>query len=264
MSKFIIFGSNGFIGSYLLQYLKKKNINIEICDLRVDLENKKTILNFIENCNEHDRIICCIGRTVGNGINNIDYLENNFLENVRDNLFAILFLAMCCEKNNIHFTCINTGCIYMTDSEIDEEYIPNFFGSSYSIIKAHLDQLLEFTNSTLNIRIRLPITGDNHSRCLLTKLKYFTKVTNVQNSITYIPEIFPIIIQMIMSRKLGCYNMVNSGTISNYKILKLMNPTKNIEILENQNNRSNVILSNKKVQKEMNIIISDINDCILP
>ena len=47
----------------------------------------------------------------------IDYLEQEgkLRENVNDNLYSPLLLARLCEKHNIHFTYIGTGCIFEYD-----------------------------------------------------------------------------------------------------------------------------------------------------
>ena len=36
-------------------------------------------------------------------------------ENVRDNLFSPVVLALLCQKHNIHFTYLGTGCIFKYD-----------------------------------------------------------------------------------------------------------------------------------------------------
>jgi 3,5-epimerase/4-reductase len=61
-------------------------------------------------------------------------------ENVRDNLFSPLVVALLAKKHSIHYTYLGTGCIFKFDEEqpygnekagFNEQDIPNFFGSNY-------------------------------------------------------------------------------------------------------------------------------------
>lgn len=248
---YLVFGGSGFIGSYLLKYLKLK-VNEEsliLSNEKVIPENYDTIFRLIKNC---EQVICCIGRTCSpnNTVNNIDYLEDHLVDNIRDNMYAPLILAQICQKLNKHIAILSTGCIY--SGEHNENSVPNFFGSSYSIVKGYTDQILSKINNVLNLRIRLPITGDENPRCLISKLLKYERVTNIKNSATFIPSIFPVIIDLIINKVTGTYNMVNSGTISNYEILNLYKTYVNndIEIKLDEripNNRSNAILTSKLV-----------------
>ena len=43
--------------------------------------------------------------------------------------------------------------------------MPNFFGSSYSVVKGFTDRLMKlYDENVLNLRIRMPITGEQNSR----------------------------------------------------------------------------------------------------
>lgn len=99
----------------------------------------------------------------------IDYVEKKvtLTENMRDNLYGPLLISQWCKERSIHFTYLETECIFKFDenhpfnkkNEFDENSSPNFFGSSYSIVKG-LDRLRKFYDENiLNVRIRMPITG---------------------------------------------------------------------------------------------------------
>ena len=98
----ILFGGHGWIGSQLFELLKP-NCIIPPKDIRVD--NIETVSHYLDSFEKIDHVICCIGRTHGEGINNIDYLEQNgkLRENIRDNLFGPIALAFECYKRNIHY-----------------------------------------------------------------------------------------------------------------------------------------------------------------
>jgi len=152
-------------------------------------------------------------------------------ENVRDNLYSPVVLAMLCTKLNIHFTYLGTGCIFEYDQahpfgeEFDgftEDSVPNFFGSSYSVVKGYTDRLMHlFHDNVLNLRIRMPITSDRNSRNFITKITTYKKVCSVPNSMTVLDDIIPIFIDMAEKKVVGTINLTNPGLISHNEILQM-------------------------------------------
>jgi dTDP-4-dehydrorhamnose reductase len=174
--KVLVYGSGGWIGTQFINILKSNNIDYICGNARVDEE--QNLIQEIGSVNP-SHIISFIGRTHG-VINNtkyttIDYLEqkDKLIENVRDNLFSPILLAHICFQKNIHYTYLGTGCIFKFDEnhpfekEVNgfrENDKPNFFGSSYSVIKGFTDRLMNlYEKSVLNLRIRMPITGEEKS-----------------------------------------------------------------------------------------------------
>jgi hypothetical protein len=178
-----------------------------------------------------------IGRThgtfEGQKITTIDYLEKpgKLVDNLRDNLYSPLSLAILCKEKEIHFTYLGTGCIFEYDdthpfgSELngfDESSKPNFFGSSYSIVKGYTDQLMRlFGDTTLNIRIRMPITDEFNERNFITKITTYKKVCSIPNSMTVLNELIPIVVDMAYKWKTGTINLTNPGLISHNEILAM-------------------------------------------
>ena len=76
-------------------------------------------------------------------------------------------VSLICKKYGIHYTYLGTGCIFEYDTEhpfgeevngFKEDSLPNFVGSSYSIVKGFTDRLLHnFEDNVLNLRIRIII-----------------------------------------------------------------------------------------------------------
>lgn len=231
---FLLYGANGWIGKQLLGILKSKNYKIIYGQSRVD--NKEELENEIKNISP-THIISLIGRTSGNYNNkaytNVDYLElpGKIQDNIRDNLFGPVVLALLCKKYNIHLTYVGTGCIFEYDEkhpyglEINgfrEEDKPNFFGSSYSIVKGYTDELMHlFEDIVLNVRIRMPITIDKNPRNFITKIASYKKICSVPNSMSILPELLPIMVDMIIKKITGTINLVNPGLISHNEILEM-------------------------------------------
>ena len=105
----LFYGSKGWIGSLFMDFVKKKYPKIKIFEGTARLDNKKNLLIEINVVNP-THIISFTGRTHGtiDGkiINTIDYLEypGKLVENINDNLYGPVNLAMICQKNKIHYT----------------------------------------------------------------------------------------------------------------------------------------------------------------
>nr|QFG74443.1 MAG: GDP-mannose 4,6 dehydratase [Megaviridae environmental sample] len=270
--KVLLYGSKGWIGNQFIEILKKKYIVYILGKSRVD--NYKSLK---EEILEHNptHIVSFIGRTHGK-INEkifttIDYLEQEgkLVENIRDNLYAPLLLSTISKERNIHLTYLGTGCIFKFDdthpfgletngfSENDE---PNFFGSSYSIVKGYTDKIMKlFNDSVLNLRIRMPITDQQNCRNFITKITTYDKICSVPNSMTVLPELLPKVLEMMNNNLVGTINLTNPGLISHNEILdmfkEIVDPTftyKNFSIEDQKKilaaDRSNNYLDTTKLE----------------
>ena len=233
--KILLYGSNGWIGSLYLQYMNTNHPNIEIIIGNSRIDNDKELEKEIIN-NFPTHIISFTGRTHGvyDGvkINTIDYLEKpgKLVENIRDNLYGPINLATICDKYNIHFTYIGTGCIFNFDDDhpyeqeingFTENDLPNYFGSSYSIVKGFSDRIMKKYKNVLNLRIRMPITSDINNRNFIYKIVNYQKICSIKNSMTVLPEFFPIIYKMMNNKLSTTVNLVNPGLISHNEILEM-------------------------------------------
>jgi nucleoside-diphosphate-sugar epimerase len=271
--KVFIIGHKGWIGKMYLELFEKDNI--EYCYSNHRGESNE-ILNEIMNSN-CTHVLCVMGRTHGelNGtyFNTIDYLQHNetLQQNVNDNLFVPLRLAMFLQNTNIHFTYMGTGCIYNYDDEhttnnmvgFNDEDTPNFFGSNYSIVKGFTNELMKYTNA-LVLRIRMPITSKNDPRNFITKITKYEKICSIPNSMSVLDELLPVSIRMMNQNKSGLYNFTNPGSISHNEILtfykKYVDPefTWQNFTLEDQDmvlksKRSNNYLTTEKLRNEYHI-----------
>ena len=231
---FLIYGSSGWIGGQFIDLLNKNNIKyIKGCSRVDDVSLVETEIK--ENNPTH--VVSFIGRThgkIGNKVyKTIDYLEEpgKLVDNVRDNLYGPILLADICKKNKIHFTYLGTGCIFKFDEEhlfgkekngFDESSLPNFFGSSYSIVKGFTDRLMKnYSDDVLNLRIRMPITGKQNTRNFITKITTYDKICSVPNSMTVLPELLPLVLEMMKNKQTGTINLTNPGLISHNEILTM-------------------------------------------
>lgn len=246
-----LFGGHGWIGTQFRRILDERNVDYVVPDFRMD--DLEAVALYLKTQRPH-RVISFIGRTHApplyrqqhpdihdTRISTIDYLElgrPQLRENIRDNLFAPVGVAILCREMGIHFTYLGTGCIFQYTEEdwvylngsggdppkrVTEDSNPNFFGSSYSIVKGYTDQLMRLLSMTvLNLRIRMPITKDlTNSRNFIHKILKYDKICSVQNSMTVLDDVLPIVFKMVRHKTVGTYNMCNPGTISHNEILDM-------------------------------------------
>lgn len=224
--KWLIYGSKGWIGGMVKDCLLK--MNEEVVDGVSRVDNEKDVEQELMNV-KPDRVVSLIGRTHGPGFSTIDYLEQKgkLVENINDNLYAPMVLAILCKRHNIHFTYMGTGCIFTYDEEnnktiFTEDDHPNFFGSGYSTVKGFTDRLMHlFEDSVLNLRIRMPIVGKHHPRNFITKITTYEKICSIPNSMTVLDDLIPVMIDMAMNKKTGTINLTNPGVISHNEMLEM-------------------------------------------
>ena len=232
--KFLVYGVNGWIGGKVYKLLQEKGADVVAGNCRVN-DIKKLEEEIKEVKPTH--VISLIGRTHGTYndkvYGTIDYLEQpgKLVENVRDNLFSPMVLGLLSKKHDFHFTYLGTGCIFEFDKEhpfgeevngFDENSLPNFFGSSYSIVKGFTDQLMHLMeDSVLNVRIRMPITDEFNNRNFITKITNYEKICSVPNSMSVLNELLPIMIDMAKKKLTGTINLTNPGLITHNEILEM-------------------------------------------
>jgi len=290
-SSVLLFGSRGWIGSKVYNLLTEKGINVHKSNARA--EDIETIQKEIDDIGLGSRpvthIMSFIGRThgvyEGETIGTIDYLEKpgKLLENVSDNLYGPVSLALFCKKNNIHFTYLGTGCIFNYDEThpygeenngFTEKSLPNFFGSSYSVVKGYTDQIMHlFEDSVLNVRIRMPITDEIHPRNFITKITNYKKICSIPNSMTVLNELLPVMIDLSLKNTTGTVNLTNPGLISHNEILtmykEIVDPSfewDNFSIEEQDeilaSKRSNNFLDTERLELETNHQVKNIKDSV--
>ena len=189
--RWLVYGSNGWIGNMVVKLLRKQGETVIKARARADDELGVEAEIATSDVN---RILCLIGRTHGPGYSTIDYLEQKgkLVENVRDNLYSPLVLALLGKKYGVHVTYLGTGCIFTYSEEqrmFQESDSPNFFGSGYSTVKGFTDRLMHFfDDSVLNLRIRMPIVGYHHPRNFVTKITTYAKICSIANSMTVLED----------------------------------------------------------------------------
>ena len=288
---FLLYGANGWIGSQVYDLLVNMGIKVVKSNCRADDYNSvESEIMSCEGICSITHVMSFIGRTHGiydgETISTNDYLEKpgKLVENIKDNLYGPIILSSICKKYCIHFTYLGTGCIFDYDDNhlfgneftgFNETDKPNFFGSSYSIVKGYTDRLMHelYNDDVLNIRIRMPITNEVNSRNFITKITNYKKICSIPNSMTVLDNLLPVMIKYALDKKTGTINFTNPGLITHNEILEMyreiVEPTfvwENFSI-EDQNNilaskRSNNCLDTKILELDHNNNIKPIKEAV--
>lgn len=230
----LIFGHKGWIGGMMCNLLEENNIDYVTSSVRANdkVGVERELLKI-----KPTHVMSFIGRTHGTHdgkkYTTIDYLEQKgkIIDNVRDNLFSPMVLALLCKKHDIHFTYLGTGCIFKYDEEhplgdesigFTEHSLPNFFGSGYSVVKGFTDELMHmFDDSVLNLRIRMPITDKLEPRNFITKITKYEYICSNPNTMTVLDELLPYALDMAKNKITGTVNLTNPGVVSHNEILEM-------------------------------------------
>ena len=116
-------------------------------------------------------------------------------------------------------------------------------------MKGTTDKLMNliYNNHCLNLRIRMPITDNHNPRNFITKITNYEKICSIKNSMSVLPELLPIMLDLMKKQKVGTINLTNPGLISHNEILELYK-----EIVDN-----NFTWNNFTVEEQSKILESD-------
>lgn len=221
---FLIFGKSGWIGGLVGELLKQQGAKFEYANAR--LEDRASIVAELDRV-KPTHVLNAAGVT---GRPNVDWCETHKVETIRSNLLGCLNLADVCMQRDIHMTYYGTGCIFHYDEDFPEgsgkgfkeSDKPNFTGSYYSYVKAMTESLIREFPNVLTLRVRMPIVADlTYARNFITKIIKYDKVIDIPNSMTVLPELLPLSIEMAKRKLTGIMNFTNPGAISHNEILQL-------------------------------------------
>ena len=67
----------------------------------------------------------------------------------------------------------------------------------------------------------MPITGIPNPRNFITKITTYEKICSIPNSMTILPDVLPIVLDLSKKGKVGTINLTNPGLISHNEILEM-------------------------------------------
>ena len=235
-----------------------RDINLfkQMADLE-DLVQKENITNIILDSK----------KSYGKNIWNTSFIEDKLDINIKSNLYTPLSICNICKKYKIHLTYIGDGCIFK-DTNSSE---PDLTVSAHSIVNIYNEKLItELYDNVLYLRVRYPISGELTPACYLMKLLSYKKIIDVDNSVSILLDLIPILFKMIEKNITGIYNFFGNNYINSINTILLLKHnfdshiSFNVISKEEHNEligeRSNVILNNNKLRlfcKENDIELKD-------
>jgi dTDP-4-dehydrorhamnose reductase len=214
----ILIVGKGWIGKKMALALSERGHVVTICSHNQVSAQLKGVTGLIR----YDTVVNCAGFT---GTPNVDACEKDRAGTIQANsIFPIELHKQVSDYGAtlVHFSsgCIYEGTIHKVDSP------PNYFGSIYSISKGVSDVYMSKQADVLNLRIRMPFSGDNEPKNLLVKLTNYAKsgklIEGGPNSITYLEEAIIVACEYIESGMVGNYNLVNEGTVTTAEIAEML------------------------------------------
>lgn len=265
----LLFGSTGWIGGQISKLLQASGY--QVVPSQVRLENTQYVAMELDAVRP-DVVVNAAGLT---GRPNIDALETHKAETTEVNVVGTVALTAACAKRGIYIVTFATGCIYEYDAAhpiggaaFTEDEPPNFFGSYYSRTKIAAEAATRELPGHLVLRVRMPITCDASPRCFVTKIANYERVVDVPNSVTVLPDLLPVAVDLINKRVSGVHNFVSPGPVSHAQILdaytELVDPDFRYAVMDMATHdtvvvarRSNNALSTTKLEAATDVVLPD-------
>lgn len=207
----IITLGNGYVASHL---------PYEIANYRLT-PNEEDIGFFLDEY-EPDVVVNATGFC---GRPNVDQCEIEKTKTYMSNVVVPAMLAAECERRSIRMIHIGSGCIYFGDSPYKGEK-SNVFDpgwretdianpkSYYSKTKYACDLMIGDMPNVTTLRIRMPISSQNNQRNFINKIRGYSKVIDIPNSVTFMDDFIRCVDWSIKENKIGIFHVTNPEPIS--------------------------------------------------
>ncbi len=214
MTDVLIFGA-GFLGHRLLGHLPSSElVKTDITDLAA----VRAVLRL-------HRPAVVINTAAKTGFPNVDWAETHQVETYRANVIGALHVAEACAEANAYLLHIGSGCVYYGRCPFREdgwqEDDPGNPHAFYTRSKYAADLMLSRLPNVAIARVRLPLDGQPHARNLITKLANYTRVVDVENSVTVVDDFLDVATQLIAQRATGVFHVTNPGIMRHRDLLRL-------------------------------------------
>jgi dTDP-4-dehydrorhamnose reductase len=267
--KFVIVGSNGFVGKAISNFLRAHKINFSEC-LRSEFDASCSfdLRNFLKN-SLVTHVVNAAGFT---GKPNVDACEEAKYDCLQGNAVLPGIIREVCEDLKIPWGHVSSGCIYSgrrpDGNGWTEDDEPNFSFRSppcsfYSGTKALGEEVLEGAENCFVWRLRIPFNHGASPRNYLQKILSYENLLEAENSVSHLDEFCKKCVECFTKDiEPGVYNMTNSGSITTTQVTEWMIEegltNKNFQFFESEDDfmqkaaktpRSNCVLDTSKAEK---------------
>ena len=218
---YVVMGASGFIGNYVMKILREKGYKVLPCTLRLDdLQGLERLLKK----SQASSIICCAGIS---GKPTIQWSEEHETETFETNVLDACNLIRLCILLKKHLTYMGSGLVYsFREGARTESELPDWTGKVYCRYRVMLEDVIRrnYMDHVLYLRILYPCSFDGHPSCFFEKMQ--TRRQNVHEnmvSLTILPDLLPLIPDMIFQKMTGILNFVNPGSLTLPELLEAGN-----------------------------------------
>ena len=266
---YLVLGSTGYLGSYFVNHLIKKNEIVRgISRREVDYTDRDQLISILKEL-KPKFLINAAGYT---GKPNVDACESDQAECLFGNAVLPGRIRTACEEVGIPWGHVSSGCIYSGRKSDGggwtEEDVPNFSFrngpcSFYSGTKALGEEVLKDAKNCYIWRLRIPFNEEISPRNYLQKLLHYSSLLEAENSISHIDDyINSCLSSLTQECEPGIYNLTNSGSITTRQVVKWMKEEgvtdKEFTFFENEEDfmakavitpRSNCVMDTSKAER---------------
>ena len=210
--KTLVFGP-GFLGHKIASFLPHAKLSW------ADITDPEQIAHAIETARP-DVVVNAAGKT---GRPNVDWCEAHALETWRSNALGPMLLHAACERRSLYLLHLASGCVFYGPSPSPGGWLETDAANPsavYSRSKYAADLYLQDQPGVGIARLRMPIDEEPGPRNLITKLAAYTRVVDVENSVTLVPDLLRVVAGLLARRAEGIYHAVNPGTLRHAELLE--------------------------------------------
>lgn len=230
MSRVLLLGGSGYIGSAFARELAARNIDFDsLSRSQLDYTKFDAIHGLLKRVHP-ELVINCSGAT---GVPNVDWCETHRKETIAANIIAPAAISDACYGLGVILGHVSTGCIYdgprPNGAPWTEEDPPNFdFDSGrcsfYSGTKALAEWKLVSNPLVYIWRLRLPFCAEADPKNYITKLLGYPAIyDSPKNSLSHLGDCVRACVDTWQNGlKRGIYNAVNPGSLTNRDIVGLI------------------------------------------
>lgn len=211
--KILIIG-NGYVGSRCAKEWPDAVVSDKMIN---NLDDALSILN------EHnpDVVLNAAGII---GRPNVDWCETHQFETFFGNAILPVIIAQACAQKNIYLLHIGSGCIFYGESPDPKGWKETDFANpsaTYSRAKYAADLQLSMLSNVGIARIRMPMENKPFSGNIIDKLASYSKIIDVENSLTVIEDMIKVFRQLLEKKASGIFHVTNPGSIKHKEIIAL-------------------------------------------
>ncbi len=159
------------------------------------------------------------------GVPNVDWCEDHQIETISGNTLLPIVLAQACQEKGLYLLHMGSGCIFYGDSpHEDKAWREDDMGNPipvYSRTKWAADLVLSTLANVAVARIRMPIDWKPSPGNLINKLAGYSKVIDVENSVTIVEDMIRVFYELMEKKAAGIFHVTNPGTMRHREFIGL-------------------------------------------